>query len=484
MDSAEIGEYIESVAVRIELGGTGCVAGTGVLYTLQAEKRAVILTAGHVLSKNVTGTNTCQAILSVRVQDTVKDMELTLSGVESGGTPNVYFCPGFQKDHNDRYLFDGAMIEVGWEDWMKDVPELQLARARISMKLQTIGFPESGDVQVPPNNRIQGRKSLKAEVSGSAEPDAEKSFKFDYTGNTTYPVPREDCMRGYSGSGLFCIDSKMPMPQLVGLVSQSFGAESAGNTAWAVSSYALELLLREQKVIPETSDFQRAAVNLTGDLPEPVAAFLQKVFNQLDMQEEQLQKTHQEQFFPQKFACDAGKRCLHYWKGREITAAYIWTIKGSRPDSWENVQIDIKTTAEEILPVNLEYLCAEEELNSVLHTLVEEGGFSETGFPNRALFIVNNRKGLRNARTINRRHCSNVIRKITQQAPYSGEDNKNRMFHVTRGDTEKMEMMIVSLDFLNGVLESLSMDKVDQNLKQKNVRKDLIEKLEGLWNNG
>ena len=130
-------------------------------------------------------------------------------------------------------------------------------------------------------------------------------------------------MRGYSGSGLFCIDSKMPMPQLVGLVSQSFGAESAGNTAWAVSSYALELLLREQKVIPETSDFQRAAVNLTGDLPEPVAAFLQKVFNQLDMQEEQLQKTHQEQFFPQKFACDAGKRCLHYWKGREITAAYI-----------------------------------------------------------------------------------------------------------------------------------------------------------------
>ena len=181
MDSAEIGEYIESVAVRIELGGTGCVAGTGVLYTLQAEKRAVILTAGHVLSKNVTGTNTCQAILSVRVQDTVKDMELTLSGVESGGTPNVYFCPGFQKDHNDRYLFDGAMIEVGWEDWMKDVPELQLARARISMKLQTIGFPESGDVQVPPNNRIQGRKSLKAEISGSAEPAASLYLRYCLT---------------------------------------------------------------------------------------------------------------------------------------------------------------------------------------------------------------------------------------------------------------------------------------------------------------
>ena len=105
---------------------------------------------------------------------------IPLSSRERANLTKIYPYYGATSvmDYVDRYLFDGAMIEVGWEDWMKDVPELQLARARISMKLQTIGFPESGDVQVPPNNRIQGRKSLKAEVSGSAEPDAEKSFKF------------------------------------------------------------------------------------------------------------------------------------------------------------------------------------------------------------------------------------------------------------------------------------------------------------------
>ena len=49
MDSAEVGKYIESVAVRIAFHNGNSVAGTGVLYTLQAQKRAVVLTAGHVL---------------------------------------------------------------------------------------------------------------------------------------------------------------------------------------------------------------------------------------------------------------------------------------------------------------------------------------------------------------------------------------------------------------------------------------------------
>ena len=50
MDSAEVGKYIESVAVRIGFHNGGSLAGTGVLYTLQAQKRAVVLTAGHAVS--------------------------------------------------------------------------------------------------------------------------------------------------------------------------------------------------------------------------------------------------------------------------------------------------------------------------------------------------------------------------------------------------------------------------------------------------
>ena len=43
MDSAEVGKYIESVAVRIGFHDGGSLAGTGVLYTLQTQNRAVVL---------------------------------------------------------------------------------------------------------------------------------------------------------------------------------------------------------------------------------------------------------------------------------------------------------------------------------------------------------------------------------------------------------------------------------------------------------
>lgn len=61
MDSAEVGKYIESVAVRIGFHDGGSLAGTGVLYTLQTQNRAVVLTAGHVLQRALAKSHSCQA---------------------------------------------------------------------------------------------------------------------------------------------------------------------------------------------------------------------------------------------------------------------------------------------------------------------------------------------------------------------------------------------------------------------------------------
>ena len=65
MDSAEVGKYIESVAVRIGFHDGGSLAGTGVLYTLQTQNRAVVLTAGHVLQRALAKSHSCPAVLSV-----------------------------------------------------------------------------------------------------------------------------------------------------------------------------------------------------------------------------------------------------------------------------------------------------------------------------------------------------------------------------------------------------------------------------------
>lgn len=62
MDSAEVGKYIESVAVRIGFHDGGSLAGTGVLYTLQTQNRAVVLTAGHVLQRALAKSHSCPAV--------------------------------------------------------------------------------------------------------------------------------------------------------------------------------------------------------------------------------------------------------------------------------------------------------------------------------------------------------------------------------------------------------------------------------------
>lgn len=79
MDSAEVGKYIESVAVRIAFHNGNSVAGTGVLYTLQAQKRAVVLTAGHVLQSALTNSHICPAVLSVWSENGTKEISLELA---------------------------------------------------------------------------------------------------------------------------------------------------------------------------------------------------------------------------------------------------------------------------------------------------------------------------------------------------------------------------------------------------------------------
>lgn len=108
MDSAEVGKYIESVAVRIGFHNGGSLAGTGVLYTLQAQKRAVVLTAGHVLQND---SHICPAVLSVWSKSGTKNISLDLSDSDDNKEVNIHYCPGFM--YNGRkYVFDAAIIDV------------------------------------------------------------------------------------------------------------------------------------------------------------------------------------------------------------------------------------------------------------------------------------------------------------------------------------------------------------------------------------
>ena len=115
MDSAEVGKYIESVAVRIAFHNGNSVAGTGVLYTLQAQKRAVVLTAGHVLQSALTNSHICPAVLSVWSENGTKEISLELADSEGDEAVNIHYCPGFMHDGR-KYIFDAAIVEFPWND--------------------------------------------------------------------------------------------------------------------------------------------------------------------------------------------------------------------------------------------------------------------------------------------------------------------------------------------------------------------------------
>lgn len=101
MDSAEVGKYIESVAVRIGFHNGGSLAGTGVLYTLQAQKRAVVLTAGHVLQND---SHICPAVLSVWSKSGTKNISLDLSDSDDNKEVNIHYCPGFMYNGTTGWL--------------------------------------------------------------------------------------------------------------------------------------------------------------------------------------------------------------------------------------------------------------------------------------------------------------------------------------------------------------------------------------------
>ena len=189
MDSAEVGKYIESVAVRIGFHNGGSLAGTGVLYTLQAQKRAVVLTAGHVLQND---SHICPAVLSVWSKSGTKNISLDLSDSDDNKEVNIHYCPGFM--YNGRkYVFDAAIIDVPWHDWMVNIPEIRLGEAKISTQIQLIGFPKSTDGEATQEDWTKGRMGLRAELPTSADNDEE---------NVAYLYHRNLTSAGYSASSV------------------------------------------------------------------------------------------------------------------------------------------------------------------------------------------------------------------------------------------------------------------------------------------
>ena len=87
-----------------------------------------------------------------------------------------------------KYIFDAAIIEVPWSDWMQDIPEIHFGEAKISAQVKLMGFPKSTDSEATPTDWTRGRMSLSAEIPTSADNDKEKAFKSATPAQTPTPL--------------------------------------------------------------------------------------------------------------------------------------------------------------------------------------------------------------------------------------------------------------------------------------------------------
>lgn len=486
MDLEILGRYIEKVAVRVGFGENANLQGTGVFYVVPSKKRAAVLTAGHVLYKTVTADRVQDAVLSVKTEGTTKDIRIELACDDCklpGKNINTHYCPGFGLA-GGKYVWDAALIEVPWEEWMTQVPEIHLGSARPTQKVRAIGFPKSTDNEATAENLTAGKMLLKAEIPVSPEDEGEKRFYFSYEVDAGYPIHKDSYMIGFSGSGLFSFDAEIP--RLLGLVSQSHGTEDTGDTVWAVSSFAVRQLLQEQKLLLKDAELDVTASKLEEEYLKYPGIFMRESWEEMSLSTADLKKTHQETYFADQFRCNKDGRCEMYWKGRSKAAVYVWVLLEGHVNTWEDVQIGIQTEAGEIIPVNLEFLCAEGErtgdISSILRTLITQGGFSEKRFPNQTIFMWNADKPSGRMPVLSKSFCERIIGSIVRDKCTCTRDQEN-MFHVTRGDPEKVQIAIMSLDVFQQVLEELSFEEkhYEKLLKREDVRKAFMEKLKEVW---
>ena len=482
MGQENLGSYVETVAVRIGLGKNAKLIGTGVLYTVQEKKRAVVITAGHVLYENANVGEVREARLAIKTVGSIQNIPIELiddSAENRDKIANVHYCPEFEfKD--GKYIWDVAFIEIPWENWMEEIPEIYLEETLIGQGMTSIGFPISADNEATEKDWTAGRCRLESQIQTSPNQYEDKAFKFSYHVETVYPITRTEYLEGYSGSGMFLEDSK-PL-RLLGLVSQSYGDDTSGNQAWATSSFAVKKLLKEHDLLLKDAEYNLTPDAITEGYPEREKIFMEEALEKLNLSKYNWQKTHQEERLPQQFRCENGRRCDDYWKGRSKAAVYIWVIKGDSDCTWEDVQVEIQTESGEMIPVNLEFLCTEgkEGIADIVRTLIMQGGFSSEKFSNQTIFLWNSNTPGRGVRCIPKSHCLNIIGSIVSQN-YKREKERENMFHVTKGDPDEMQMAIISLDEFQSILENVAYEHYDDYIKTDDVKAAFIKKLEEIW---
>lgn len=492
MENTECFEIINRLSVRIAKDEAEQLKGSGILFLRQAGEMAVVFTAAHVMT-NIFKEDESQVCLSLGCTDSLGNpqeinVEAKLVSDISNFVPeegNVCIHPDYRKS-DPSSIADIAMILIPWQEWMNAMGYMQISQGTLAEQVYGYGFPMSMDKEREKIGAdfLDGKRELRGKINNIAK---NQTYAIEYNFNSIGRTgSRSSVMEGFSGTGLFSF--RNDSINFICVISEDCGDNSSGTMLRATSSEKckelLELTDLDSKYPRSFERYKELAVS-TFSSSRKTAKRLFYDFSEELMEDYNLLPENCVEKWYEELSCKSNrKKCDNFWTGKLELMAILY---GSGLVSGDNVTksvINMPDPYEED-QVEVEYICTEDETESVLGRLIEAEYFVKQGkLKNGTIFVLNSNDRL--FLLYPRQECRAIVKDITVGAEYSNRVLKNKLgqflpeskdsndFDIIDGVSTQCNLAAISVDRM---MDLMNRSKIDECLLQENMEGVLRE----LW---
>lgn len=492
MENTECFEIINRLSVRIAKDEVEQLRGSGILFLRQAGEMAIVFTAAHVMT-NIFKEDESQICLSLGCTDSLGNpqeinVEAKLVSDISNFVPEegkVCIHPDY-KQSEPSSIADIAMILIPWQEWMNTMQSMQISQGMLTEQVYGYGFPMAMDKERKKMGAdfLDGKQELRGKINNIAK---NQTYAIEYNFNSIVRTgSRSSVMEGFSGTGLFSF--RNDSINFICVISEDCGDNSSGTMLRATSSEKcrelLELTDLDSKYPRSFERYKELAVS-TFSSSRKAAKRLFYDFSEELMEDYNLLPENCVEKWYEELSCKSNrKKCDNFWTGKLELMAILYGSEAASGDNVTKPMINMPDPYEDD-QVEVEYICTEDETESVLGRLIEAEYFVKQGkLKNGTIFVLNSNDRL--FWLYPRHECRAIVRDITIGAEYSNRVLKNKLgqflpeskdsndFDIVDGVSTQCNLAAISVDRM---MDLMNKSKIDECLLQKNLEGVLRE----LW---
>lgn len=373
MENREFLEQIQQYAVRIGNAGDKELYGSGTLFLVSKRKKVCVLTAAHVVYSLMEKIKKQE----LKICLTCKDKKDDIHCIIVDDTKCICIYSEYNKNKRKKEFFnDLALIDIPWESWMDDMTGFRLASGNSGVEIKGYGFPLSLDEEKDRSlaDLFAGIECL----TGTIESQNVGRLAIKYDVHTGSDIERDSIMEGYSGTGLFSLETDGICYR--GLVSCSRGDKTAGYTMWATDAGKITELMKENNIEIECPESFEPYGKLVADEFSEYKKNSKRIWNGATYKLIKNQGISPKDFEVQTrsvFLC-AGERklCDEFWKGKLKELVVMKEIQEVACEELINpiMQLPSRCGGKDVV---LKFLCTEYKAEYILGKMIEDRQFAK-----------------------------------------------------------------------------------------------------------